>query len=61
MNMHVLNLREKNLTIFLISLLIQVYVGLHVPDELMSQELRLLSRPQDVLSHITHLHDSVTR
>lgn len=43
------------LTVFLVSLLVQVDVGLHVPDELMSQKLRLLSRPQDVLSNVAHL------
>lgn len=47
-------------TVFMASFLIQEYVGLHVPDELVSQKLRLLSGPQDVLSHITHLHQVVT-
>ena len=43
------------LTVFVVALLIQVDVGLHVPDELMGQKLRLLGRPQDVFSNVTHL------
>lgn len=42
-------------TIFLKALLIQVDVGLHVPYELMGEELGLLRGPQDVLPHVTHL------
>lgn len=49
------------LTIFLVPLFVQVHVGLHVPDELMRQELRLLSRPQDVLSHVAHLHNQTSQ
>lgn len=35
----------KWLTVFLVSFLIQEYIGLHVPDELVSQKLRFLSGP----------------
>lgn len=42
-------------TIFLMALLVQIDVGLHVPYELMSEELGLLCSPQDVLTHVTHL------
>lgn len=51
--------KQKYLTVFLVSLLIQEYVGLHVPDELMSQQLGLLCSPQDVFSHISHLYKDV--
>lgn len=43
------------LTVFVVTLLVQEDVGLHVPDELVGEELRLLGRPQDVLPHIAHL------
>lgn len=39
----------------MVCLLVQVDVSLHVPDELVGQQLRLLGRPQDVLPHIPHL------
>lgn len=45
----------KALTIFLMSFLIQVDVGFHVPDELVSQKLRFGSCPQDVFPNVTHL------
>lgn len=35
----------KWLTVFLVSFLVQEYIGLHVPDELVSQKLRFLSGP----------------
>lgn len=54
------NIIGKYLTVFLVSFIVQEYVGLHIPDKLVGEKLRLLSGPQDVLSHITHLHDGVT-
>lgn len=46
---------ESELTIFLVSLFIHEDVGLHVPDKLVGEKLGGLGRPQDVLSHISHL------
>lgn len=43
------------LTVFLVTLLIQVDVGLHVPDELMCQQLGFLCSPQYVFAHVAHL------
>lgn len=43
------------LTVFLVTLLIQVDVGLHVPDELMCKQLGFLCSPQYVFTHIAHL------
>lgn len=42
-------------TVFLMAFLVQINVGLHVPYELMSEELGLLRGPQDVLAHVAHL------
>lgn len=42
-------------TVFLMAFLVQIDVGLHVPYELMSEELGLLRGPQDVLTHVAHL------
>ena len=47
--------RERVLTIFVVRLLVQVDVGLHVPDELVGQQLGGLGGPQDVLPHVAHL------
>lgn len=46
---------ESALTVFVVSLLVHEDVSLHVPDELVGEKLRLLCRPQDVLSHVSHL------
>ncbi len=46
---------ESALTVFVVSLLIHKDVGLHVPDELVGEKLRLLGRPQDVFPDVTHL------
>ena len=43
------------LTVFVVRLLVQVDVGLHVPDELVGQQLGGLGGPQDVLPHVAHL------
>ena len=43
------------LTVFLVSLLVHEDVCLHVPDELVGQQLGLLRRPQNVLAHVAHL------
>jgi len=43
------------LTVLLVALLVHEDVGLHVPDELVGEQLRLLGRPQDVLPHVAHL------
>ena len=43
------------LTVFVVRLLVQVDVGLHVPDELVGEQLGGLGRPQDVLPHVAHL------
>jgi len=51
----ILHVRRAGLTVFLVCFLVQVYVGLHVPDELVGQKLGLLSGPQDVLPHVAHL------
>ena len=39
----------------MVSLFVQVDVGLHVPDELVGQQLGGLGGPQDVLPHVAHL------
>ena len=48
------------LTIILQAFLIPEDIGLHVPYELMGQQLRVLGCPQDELCHIAHLQQSMS-